>query len=150
MQVINDARFDDGVTVPRVGTYQFTASISDRNYQGTLQFAVYINKKGIDINFYRDTNVVDRYTYTYGNTSPAMPRIVIDTLVDVDELDYAEIQGMIICQYFSADDEEGAIPSVVQPSSVGDYYVTALYSIIPITTYSRTAQEYLTALRERR
>ena len=126
MQVINDARFDEGVTVPRVGTYLFTASISDRNYQGTLQFAVYINKKGIDINFYRDTNVVDRYTFTYGNTSPAMPRIIIDTLVDVDELDYAEIQGMIICQYFSADDEEGAIPSVVQPSSVGDYYVTAI------------------------
>ena len=126
MQVINDARFDEGVTVPRVGTYQFTASISDRNYQGTLQYAVYVNKKGIDIDFYRDTNVVDRYTYTYGNTSPAMPRIVIDTLVDVDELDYAEIQGMIICQYFSADDEEGAIPSVVQPSSVGDYYVTAI------------------------
>ena len=74
----------------------------------------------------RDTNVVDRYTYTYGNTSPATPRIVIDTLVDVDELDYAQIQGMIICQYFSADDEEGAVPSVVQPTSVGDYYVTAI------------------------
>ncbi len=126
MQVINDAAFDEGVTVPRVGTYLFTASISDHNYQGTLQYAVYINKKGIDIDFYRDTNVVDRYTYTYGNTSPATPRIVIDTLVDVDELDYAQIQGMIICQYFSADDEEGAVPSVVQPTSVGDYYVTAI------------------------
>lgn len=126
MQVLHDAQFDTEVRVPRVGTYEFTATISDKNYQGTLRFAIYVNKKAIDIDFYRDTNVVDRYSYTYGNTSPAMPRIIIDTLVDVDELNYAEIQGMILCQYFTADDTQGAVPSVVPPSSVGDYYVTAV------------------------
>ena len=125
MRVLNDVKFSEMDTVPRVGTYEFTATISDDNYQGSVVYAIYVNKKGIEIDYYRETSVVDRYSYTYGNTAAALPRIDIDTLVDIDELNYADIQGMILCKYYASSDNSGEIPSVVPPSSVGEYYVVA-------------------------
>ena len=106
----------------RTGTYVFTVEVDDKNYKGSLAYSIIVNKKVIDVAFYRENVPVDGYNATYGNTYSATIRIITDTLVDQDIGNVSSIESHVIYRYQNVETKEVFI---APPTTIGEYTVTA-------------------------
>ena len=119
-----NVEFDENARgkILRTGTYVYTVEIDDKNYKGSLAYAVIVNKKTIDVAFYRENVPVQGYTATFSATYPAKIRVITDTLVDQDIINVESIESHVIYRYQNNDTKE---VTIAPPTAIGEYTVTA-------------------------
>ena len=111
-------------TIQPAGTYMFEAEINAKNYQGKVTYAIFVTKKMITVNFYRNNVMVDDYKAEFGNTYYADVKVVLNSLVEgEDRYNYAQYEDKIIYKYVA---EEGGQSSFIPPTKIGKYTVTAI------------------------
>ncbi len=138
-------------TIQPAGTYMFEAEINAKNYQGKVTYAIFVTKKMITVNFYRNNVMVDDYKAEFGNTYYADVKVVLNSLVEgEDRYNYAQYEDKIIYRYVA---EEGGQSSFIPPTKIGKYTVTAIledsnYIIDPecATTVYEVTRAHVTAI----
>ena len=132
MTVINDSDFIDFAgSDPAVGTYTFTAEISDNNYEGEISYVVTITKRPLRLSYYMihegTMSITETYTYYYGSTSPVVPRLRTEDIIAADADRYTALQSRILVYYYAAgaDTSVTTSGSISVPRAVGDYVAVA-------------------------
>ncbi|NLT18377.1 MAG: hypothetical protein GXY10_03115 [Clostridiales bacterium] len=120
LNVTNDEFENEIDNLIEVGTYRFTASISDTNYKGSIVYNITIIKKPVEVQFYLGTVPVDSYRTTYGSIIYAKAKLKTTSLVPRDIQNVDEIEENLQYFYGSSISLNQTL-SVSPPVSIGEY-----------------------------
>jgi len=128
----------------RTGTYLYTVEIDEKNFKGELTYSVIVNKKTIDVAFYRENVPVEGYNATFSNTYSAKIRIISDTLVAQDIINVQSIESHVIYRYQNNSTKEVFL---APPTAIGEYTVTATMEHDDYIINEKTASVYYNVTR---
>lgn len=120
LNVTNDEFENEIENIIEVGTYRFTAFISDTNYKGNIVYNITVIKKSVEVQFYLGTVPVDSYRTTYGSIIYAKAKLKTTTLVPRDIQNINEIEENLQYFYGSSTLINQSL-SVSPPVSIGEY-----------------------------
>ncbi|MDD3947291.1 MAG: MBG domain-containing protein, partial [Clostridia bacterium] len=113
-------------TIPKAGSYMYTARINDSNYKGELIYSVSVNKRKAQIEFIDDDGqITDWYSYTFASTKHAMAQIVSSSLLSEDLQRKEEIETGLSYRYMLRDSSSNIVMHKL-PDNVGEYIVYAV------------------------
>lgn len=128
---IDNSEFDQkGMlgSLPNSGVYQFTATIEDKNYEGSVVYLIEVDRKEVSVRFVDDAaNPVTRYLTHYGSASLlyAKAEILVDSLIAQDRPLLSELNGYLQFRYAKKGEPFTNATERV-PTAVGEYVVYVL------------------------
>lgn len=123
---VENLEFEENIdSIIQVGTYRYTAFISDTNYKGSIVYNITVIKKSVEIQFYLGTVPVDAYRTTYGNIVYAKAKLKTTTLVPRDIQYVDDLEKNLQYIYSLNNSSNNQYTSVTPSVNIGEYRVYA-------------------------